>query len=495
MKTKRFLIFTMIFTALFVFSLFPSVKISSSYSKTFFSIESAAAGAGDGTTEEGEGTGGTAAGCAGGCSKCSESLSACCEEKTNDAGNTDGGGSAGDSEDEKEAEAKQLAIVSAEGCECKATEPPAEDTTPEASGASTSCSCNDCPPQAAADTPPTDESNSNSGSDSDTDTTPPEPDGVIPETSVEEVVAMTPAQKAEVKDLNIGGDIEEIKDTSSLQTFFAAFENLETLVLSKIEFQTTDAIDLSVLPAKVETVDFSANPTVTNIDLSSSTTIKDFSAEGCTNLETLDVEGNTTIESLKLGNTGLTELNVEGCENLTTLEFPSCGITFEDFKFTELKKLTKLNLSSNRFVRFDWTAETLPALKDFTTGSQRANVDFRPSGNGFNISRIFNAPVATADADSNYSSVSGITGTDAEGKALTGTIASDGTVEFDGKPVTMAYSYDTGHADAEDMKVTLNLSGTEEETTNKGSGGGCDLGFAALGLMTATALLYSKKKD
>ncbi|MBR1486834.1 MAG: SYNERG-CTERM sorting domain-containing protein [Synergistaceae bacterium] len=91
-----------------------------------------------------------------------------------------------------------------------------------------------------------------------------------------------------------------------------------------------------------------------------------------------------------------------------------------------------------------------------------------------------------------------VTGKDSDGDVLYGDVDSNGLVtwkddEADGLK-EVSYTYDSGVTGADEMDVSLTLSGEAEDNNVGGSGGGCSAGFGALALAAVAAFLLKKSR-
>ena len=321
--------------------------------------------------------------------------------------------------------------------------------------------------------------------------------------SASEVQSMTPKQKAEITELKLDrSSSSTVKDSSSLISLVEQCPNLKTLNLSDVTFQAdasdnpesstpTVTLDLTQLPAKVTTISIANNPTVTDVIIND--TMEEFSAAGCRNFKSFklpdvgeaSVAATPALKKLYLTGTGITELDLSSCANLETLIIADCSLDGSKLNIDGLTKLTKIDISGNRFLKFNSPS----SVTSLTCNNQTGDINVAPS-DSLNMSNVLNASLITSDASAALAADDSDCANVTLSKAYNGseevTISSyskeTGELSLDGVADKLVYNYITGTTGADPMDVTVTLSGSDSVA---GSSSGCNLGFAALGLVIA----------
>ncbi len=312
--------------------------------------------------------------------------------------------------------------------------------------------------------------------------------------SASEVNSMTPEQKAKIEVLKLDSSSSStVNDSSSLISFVKQCPNLTILNLSDVNF-TSDAsegdnqtvtLDLTQLPANITTVSIANNPTVTDVVINDS--MEEFSASGCANFKKLEFVSDTpAIEKLYLSNTSLTELDVSSCANLEKLIVSVCGLDNKKININGLTNLKTLDISGNKFLKFNSPSSVTSLICNNQTG----DINVAPS-DSLNMSDVLNASLITSDAsaalaadDSDCANVSSIVAYNGTETVTVSSYSKEtGELSLDGTADKLVYTYITGVSGAVPMDVTVTLSGSDSVAGSSSSG--CNLGFAALGLVIA----------
>jgi len=319
--------------------------------------------------------------------------------------------------------------------------------------------------------------------------------------SASEVNSMTPEQKAKIEVLKLDSSSSStVNDSSSLISFVEQCPNLKILNLSDVNF-TSDAsegdtqtvtLNLTQLPANITTVSIANNPTVTDVVINDS--MEEFSAAGCPNFKNFklpeageaSVAAAPALKKLYLTGTGITELDLSSCVNLETLIIADCKLDGSKLNIEGLTKLTKIDISGNRFLKFNSPSSVTSLICDTQTG----DINVAPS-DSLNMSDVLNASLITSDAsaalaadDSDCANVLSIAAYNGSEEVTVSSYSKEtGELSLDGTADKLVYTYITGVSGAEPMDVTVTLSGSDSEMGSSSSG--CSLGFAALGLVIA----------
>ena len=290
----------------------------------------------------------------------------------------------------------------------------------------------------------------------------------------------------------------------SLTNLLSDFKNVDTVNLSQIDFSaTTDNsgnsdstnagvdVDLSSLPSNITTISIAGNESIKSVKINN--TMTEFSATGCANFTGIEfpkdaneasLAAEPAIERLYLANTSITELDVSNCANLETLVIANCGMDGTKLNIDGLTKLITLDISGNKFLKFNAPS----SITTLTCDTQTGNINVAPS-DSLNMTDVLNATLVSAKAsaalaanDSDCANVE-ITGAWNGDEAVTVSSYSKetGELSLDGVADKLSYTYVTGTTCAAPMDVTVELSGTDSGTGSSSSG--CNLGFAALGLV------------
>ncbi|MBQ7067591.1 MAG: right-handed parallel beta-helix repeat-containing protein, partial [Synergistaceae bacterium] len=176
--------------------------------------------------------------------------------------------------------------------------------------------------------------------------------------------------------------IEISSDTAMKENFENPAPVIKTLDLSKVDFN--GIADLTNIPASIEIVEISNNPTVKIILLRNSS-IKILSVQNCCNLESLDIENNSSLE---------------------TLNFSNCKVNENSFLILNCENLKSLIFSRNEFLRFDYDEKILPNLSELVCSPQIKILKSPISLNSPNITNLnVNDSIITYDYITGFNDV------------------------------------------------------------------------------------------
>ncbi len=311
---------------------------------------------------------------------------------------------------------------------------------------------------------------------------------------------------------------EELKQTFENKTAITltgniSNENLSSVIEKIANVTEVKTLDLSKLggvtevklkeTTAVETLSVAGNQTITKVEVQNNTSLKSINlssskvetidAKGCTELTEVILTSCDELQKLDVSETLITKLDTSNCEKLSSINCNSCDIS--ELNIDGCKKLADLNCANNSLTRLDVSGFALNSLE-----CEHQTVKGFIKRASFNILDILLRRLeafVTSDAndDSGYvANVKDIKGVDENGNEFSPASYKEetGEVVFSKAPANIKYNYITGFSDIS-MDVTVETSGESQQINSLGSsGGGCDMGFAGLGVL-ALALTFMKK--
>ena len=263
---------------------------------------------------------------------------------------------------------------------------------------------------------------------------------------------MNVSGQSAVTSITLPGSIEEFNGGGTNITSFVAPASLKVLFLN-------NAAELKTL------------------DLSAATDLMHLVLDGATGLTTLDLTKNTALKNLTINDAaGLTRLDLSTNTSLVNLSISGLTEAGENIILpADNTNLKTLDISENQFLFLN-AKEKYSSLASFSGGGQSPKrMGVKASGSAFNLSRIFSAAMTAAESDTvDYSAITKITAVDSGDLTLTGTLGSDGTVTWNKSAAALksiSYEYNSGVTGADNMDVTVTLSGQAEAKEESNSNG------------------------
>ena len=281
-------------------------------------------------------------------------------------------------------------------------------------------------------------------------------------------------------DDNSSTEVEVIETTgeiSSAADFIESlsnFSSLTTLNLSQAEFlESSVELDLSKLTS-LKSFSALGQSKITSVILPDGISLVYLTR---TSIKTISIPASVKLLFLNDIPT-LTSLDLSAATNLSVLSVRNLTGAGENIILpADNANLRSLEISGDQFLFLN-AKEKYSSLTSFNGGSQNPKrTDIKASGAEFDLSRIFEAAATAADSDVvNFSAISNVTAVDSEGSTLTGTLDNGGTVTWNKTAAALksiSYEYDSGVDEADNINVTVTLSGqaeTDDEESNGSSG-------------------------